>query len=70
MIIDLVLKGTYDVDSDTLYVQLPNAIENKAVSTMQINETTLADIDAKGNVIGLEVLFFSLRRKQKTTKQK
>lgn len=65
MNLDLVLKATYDTEADAFYVQLPNNVGNKAKSTMQINDTTLADVDENGNIIGLEILLFSKRRKLK-----
>lgn len=49
--------GEYDLEKDTLYISVPNA--DKATATKQINDTTFADVDKTGKVVGLEILFYS-----------
>ncbi len=50
----------YDPESDAAYVRLA---ENKQVKdTTEIDEGIQADLDAPGNVIGIEILNFSKKR--------
>ena len=46
------MKIRYFADTDTLYVELN---ENLVAETREINENTLIDLDAKGNLVSLTV---------------
>jgi uncharacterized protein YuzE len=43
----------YDLDAGALYIRLCNG---KVARTRQLDENTLVDVDAAGNVLGVEVV--------------
>lgn len=47
------MKITYDKEVDALYVYFK---KGKIARTMEVGANFLADIDKKGNILGLEVL--------------
>jgi uncharacterized protein YuzE len=47
---DQTVKIRYFADTDTLYVQLN---DREVVDTHEINENTILDLDAKGNLVAL-----------------
>lgn len=50
------MKITYDKDADAMYVKLTT---EKYSKTKVIDRNTILDLDEKGNVIGIELLFIS-----------
>ncbi|MBI2952891.1 MAG: DUF2283 domain-containing protein [Chloroflexi bacterium] len=52
------MKITHDPEVDALYIELKEA---KAEDSMDVEEGVIADLDAEGHVIGLEVLDASQR---------
>jgi len=50
------MKITYDKDADAMYVKLTNEKFNK---TKIIDKNTILNLDERGNVIGIELLFIS-----------
>ena len=48
----------YDPDADALYIRLK---EGKVSETKEVDENTILDYDAEGNVIGIELLFVKER---------
>ena len=52
------MKVTYDPDADAMYVRLTN---EKFSKTKIIDNNTILDLDKKGEVIGIELLFVSRR---------
>lgn len=47
------MRITYDAEADALYIELRKAPAHR---TMRIEEGTIADLDADGHLIGLEIL--------------
>ena len=47
------ISQTYDFDADALYIELA---EPKAARTVQVDNGTLVDLDADGQVVGIEVI--------------
>jgi uncharacterized protein YuzE len=47
------IRQSYDLDADALYVKLT---DQKVAHTAEVDEGTLVDLDADGNVVGIEVL--------------
>jgi uncharacterized protein YuzE len=70
MKLDVKVRATYDPDSDVLYIYIPNEKEHKPMGTMAVNPSTLADLDDKGTIIGLEFLQYSKVRSKPTPKVK
>ncbi len=50
------MKATYDKEADAMYIQLQKGKVNK---TQRVSEWVLADVDKKGHVLGIELLFVS-----------
>ena len=50
------MKVTYDPDADAMYIRLTS---EKFSKTKVIDDNTILDLDKKGNVIGIELLFVS-----------
>ncbi|MBI5064720.1 DUF2283 domain-containing protein [Candidatus Woesearchaeota archaeon] len=48
------MKASYDPDADAAYIQLK---EGKVNHTKKINDNTLLDVNKKGDVLGVELLF-------------
>ncbi len=52
------MKITYDKEADAIYIKLTN---EKFSKTKIIDKNTILNLDGKGNVIGIELLFVSTR---------
>ena len=52
------MKITFDKEADAMYIYLQS---KKVFRTKQITDDTIVDLDKKGNVIGIELLFVSKR---------
>mgnify|MGYP001590940913 CR=1 FL=1 len=52
------MKITYDKDADAMYVELT---DKKFSKCKEIDRNTILDLDAEGNVIGIELLFVTKR---------
>ncbi len=52
------MKITFDREADALYIEFS---EGKFASNKKIDENTIIDLDAKGNIIGIEFLDVSKR---------
>lgn len=52
------MKITFDKKADAMYIYLQN---KKVFKTKQVTDDTIVDMDKKGNVIGIELLFISKR---------
>lgn len=50
------MKITYDKEADAIYIKLTN---EKFSKTKIIDKNTILNLDEKGNVIGIELLFVS-----------
>ena len=50
------MKITYDQDADELYIRFSNKKVNK---TVEASDKTFIDLDAQGNIMGIEMLFVS-----------
>lgn len=50
------MKITYDKEADAIYIKLTNEKFSKAKI---IDKNTILNLDEKGNVIGIELLFVS-----------
>ena len=50
------MKVTYDPRADAMYIKLTG---EKFSKTKVIDDNTILDLDKKGNVIGIELLFVS-----------
>lgn len=50
----------YDTEADAAYIKLMES-EGDVKDTVEFNDGMQADLDAKGNVIGIEILNFSKR---------
>jgi len=46
------MKLTYYKETDTLYIELS---ENKSIESVELQNGVIADIDEKGNFIGIEI---------------
>lgn len=47
------MVGTYDTDADAAYIRLS---DHKVARTAEIDSGTLVDLDADGQVVGVEVI--------------
>lgn len=47
------MKFKYDKDTDSLYI---NFLDIPGVDSFEISEDVIADVDAEGRIVGLEVL--------------
>ena len=50
------MKATYDKEADAMYIHLN---KGKVHKTLQMNDFVLADVDKKGKILGIEMLFVS-----------
>lgn len=50
------MKVTYDKEADAMYVRFTNEKHSK---TKVVDRNVILDLDSKGNVIGIELLFVS-----------
>jgi uncharacterized protein YuzE len=50
------MKATYDKEADAMYITLQ---KGKVSKTQHISEWVLADVDNKGRILGIELLFVS-----------
>lgn len=48
---------TYDGDTDVLYVLLVDEVEAAVNRTLALNDRVHVDLDADGEVVGIEVLY-------------
>lgn len=49
----------YDKKADAMYLRL---VEGKIEKSVEISDSTIVDVDAEGNVLGIEMLFVSSRK--------
>lgn len=56
------MKIDYDKIADALYIYL---VRGKINKTVKINDNLLVDVDKKGKVLGIEMLFVSSQMKVK-----
>ena len=69
MLLQVNFESSYDTEADTLYIYLqPKG--TKAAGTMQISDTMMADVDGIGNLVGIEILFYSQRFEAAKKKKK
>lgn len=61
MILNVILKATYDIDSDSLYIKLT---EEKQAHTVALNNFMMVDLDAKQHITGIEIICFSKLNKK------
>lgn len=52
----------YDAEADAAYIRLLEKSEENVHGAVEFGDGMLADLDAKGNVIGIEILNFSKMR--------
>jgi uncharacterized protein YuzE len=50
------MKVEYDAEADAVYIRLKNG---EIASTREIEDNIIADIDARGKLLGIELLFVS-----------
>ena len=50
------MKVEYDADADAVYIRLK---DREIASTREIEDNIIADIDARGKLLGIELLFVS-----------
>ncbi len=50
------MKATYDKEADAMYLRLK---KGKVYKTLEMSDFLLADVDKKGKVLGIEMLFVS-----------
>lgn len=51
------MKVTYDVEADAAYIKLQ---KGNIYKTRKISDKVLVDVDRRGEVLGVELLFISL----------
>ena len=52
------MKIRYDKDADAMYIKLK---EDEIVNTKEIDRNTIIDLNKKGEIIGIEILFVKER---------
>ena len=52
------MKITYDKDADAMYIKLK---DDEIVNTKEIDRNTIIDLNKKGEIIGIEILFVKER---------
>lgn len=62
MILDVKINGRYDTERDILIIDIPHA--GKAIGTMPISASALADLDVDGKVTGVEILRYARGKKK------
>lgn len=60
------MKATYDREADAMYIRVK---KGKVHKTLKVSSAILADVDKKGNVLGLELLFVSSQMPRKSISQ-
>ena len=51
------MKLEYDKEADAAYIYLENSIKNgEAKKTIELNDNIIVDFDAKGRMLGVEIL--------------
>ena len=51
------MKIEYGKDVDAAYIYLDNSIsDNEVKKTIELNENIMLDLDAKGKILGIEIL--------------
>jgi len=60
------MKATYDKEADAMYIRVK---EGKTRKTIEISDTILADVDARGQVLGVEILFISSQMPRRSIAQ-
>ncbi len=60
------MKATYDKDADAMYIRVK---KGKVHKTLEISDVILADVDKKGQVLGLDLLFVSSQMPRKRINQ-
>ena len=57
------MKATYDREADAMYIRVK---KGKVHKTLEISNAILADVDKKGHVLGVELLFVSSHMPRKS----
>lgn len=57
------MKATYDKEADAMYIRVK---KGKVYKTLEISDVILADVDKKGQVLGLDLLFISSQMPRKS----
>lgn len=60
------MKATYDKEADAMYIRVK---KGKVHKTLEISDVILADVDKKGQVLGLDLLFISSQMPRKSINQ-
>lgn len=60
------MKATYDKEADAMYIRVKRG---KVHKTREISDAIIVDVDKRGHVLGIEVLFVSSQMSPNTIKQ-
>ena len=62
------MRITHDKEADAAYIYLKDIGEGEVAETIVLSDSVNIDVDAKGNTLGIELLFVSKRFPQSIPK--